>query len=168
MLIEKLEERRLFSATIKPAEKITVESVFTFFAVNPGVSVLYLAESLGSRQEELGHFLMSAFIPKSLHADSSAATAPTTHFDVTLTMESSDSLLAGTFNPASLEPFGSVYTFQLNAKNPLNVFNITQKIGKEKLHFTGKLNSKLTVLSGVLKVTGPTNQISLTYKTTSG
>jgi hypothetical protein len=35
------------------------------------------------------------------------------------------------------------------------------KLGR--LHFTGKLNAKLTTLSGVLTVTGPTNQVSFTY-----
>ena len=160
MLIERLEDRQLLSA----APKLTVEAILLYVGLHPASKVLLFGESVGVRQEELGTFLMTSFVPKTLHAGAATAAASTPV--ITLTMPSPGLLTTvGTFNPASLEPFGSQYTFNLNAKHLLNLFNITQKIGKEKLHFTGKLNSKLTVLSGVLDVTGPTNQVSLTYKT---
>ena len=159
MLIELLEHRELLSAAAKP----TVEAVLTWVAVNQAIKIVFVGESVGQRQQEFGNFLMSAFAKNALHADAAPAAASTP--SVTLSMPSPGLLTTvGTFNPASLEPFGSQYTFTLSAKHPLNLFNITQKIGKEKLHFTGKLNSKLTVLTGVLRVSGPTNQVNLTYK----
>jgi hypothetical protein len=163
MLIEKLEDRRLLSAA--PA-KISLVGLAAFLDDHPTNDCSFVSISEGIRQVEQGIMLLTLGDPSSSVLKTSR-TAPATAAaqQLTIDLPAPSDPFALAFNPSTLEPFGSEYTVKLPAKPSLSLFNITQKIGKEKLHFTGKLNAKLTVLSGVLDVTGPTNQVSFTYTT---
>jgi hypothetical protein len=160
MLVEKLENRQLFTA-ITPS--LSSLQILDIFALNPQFIVHMTSRSEGKAETELGTFFFTVFpigSPARVAAAPAAAAAGADNLTIELPAPNDPFELA--FNPSTLEPFGSTYTVKLS-KPSLSVFNITQKIGKEKLHFTGKLNAKLTTLSGVLTVTGPTNQVSFTY-----
>jgi hypothetical protein len=154
MLIEELEDRRLFSS-----------SLFVFLATHPRVTAHLRALSQGQIVTELATMVLGlspTVTPQARPGARPAATAAARE-TLTIAFQTPTDPFVLAFNPSTLEPFGSVYTVKLSSKPSLSLFNITQKIGKEKLHFTGKFNSKVTAFGGVLQVTGPTNQVSFTY-----
>jgi hypothetical protein len=146
MLIETLEDRRLFSNTL-----------FVFLATHPRVTAHLRALSQGQIVTELATMVLG-LSPTVTPQARPAAAAPARE-TLTIAFQTPNDPFVLAFNPSTLEPFGSVYTVKLSSKPSLSLFNISQKIGKEKLHF----NSKVTAFGGVLQVTGPTNQVSFTY-----
>jgi hypothetical protein len=170
MFVEKLEDRRLFSAApllhalkTSPAS-VLLEEVEAKLETEPVLPATFvLAVSGHQTLSEGGSVALAPHgeeLNQLVHPGSAAAAAATGAVGL-------ESSLTGAFDPSIfLGPFPSTFNFVLNKKNPLNLFNISRSASGEKLLFTGKLNKSLTQLSGVLHVTGPNERAIFTYTAT--
>jgi hypothetical protein len=155
MHVESLEGRSLFSAllpmghdaggqhVLTPTAKTkvtlqTVASALQFFGKSDARVVL---KSPGQRPvTQAGMFFLNS------------NSSPTAY---TLTLAIPDFSLAqqaGVLDPSVLAPFPTDFSFKLSSKQPLNLFNISRRIGKNTIKFTGVMNKSLTAISGSLVV----------------
>ena len=182
MHIERLESRRFLSATpvtgvalsphhdtarsvsVAPqkSQKITINDVVNALSIYGRAQALFVMKVSGNQKlTEAGQFLLdSVSIPQLARA--AAAPGPS----YTLTMSTTTDSTSFPFDPSFIDPFPATYTFSLNTKKPLNLFNITQKIGKKTLKFTGVMSSNLQKITGVLNLNGPNQHANRTYTLT--
>ncbi len=175
--IQTLECRRLLSA----AHSVTLAPAETPAGLLPGViaavssdftdSEVTLTRRVSGRQvlTEAGQFLLSMVSQPQLVAAKKAKPAPVATPSYTLTFVTPDFTVpdeVAAVDASTLAPFPASYTFKLNAKKPLSLFNITQKVGGQVLNFTGTLSKNLQTITGALTLHRKGNSLAFKYTAT--
>ena len=134
-------------------------------------SELTLTRKVSGKQvlNEAGKFFLDMTNLSQVEKASKAKPAPVTTPSYTLTFTTPDFTLpseVASVDPTTLAPFPASYTFHLNAKKPLTLFNITQKLDGQVLKFTGTLSKNFQKITGVLTLHRKGNSLAFKYTAT--
>jgi len=156
MHVETLEDRRLLSASHVFAHAAKTSAM----SLQVDQALINKPQGTTTFSEKISAHLRTSITGYLEFAPAGSPTAAPFPFTVTLVSGIGP---VNTFSTSSISPFPTTYNFSVGSKNPLNLFNINQTIGSERLKFTGVLKKNLSTLTGVLQVNGGGVKYNLTY-----